>query len=219
MAKDISLRGFYLLDMKNWKSYKNEEENVDNSPTIITLGKSLSNQTPQGNKIYFYSDVNKDSILNLNQQIDELTKQMKFIQFSFNLPQSPHIEIHICSEGGDVFAGMAAVDRVLDNKIPIYTFIEGTASSAATLLSVCGHKRFITKNSCALLHQISGDFWGNFQQLKDEHSNFELIMKIIKNIYLKKTKFKSKELDELLKRDLYLDSELCLKFGIVDDII
>ena len=87
----------------NWKFKNNDgHSDVDDSPKIITLEKS-TNDTVTGNKIYFYCDVNKDTILNLNRQIDELTKQMKMIQFSFNLQHPPRIEIHICSDGGDIF--------------------------------------------------------------------------------------------------------------------
>ncbi len=209
------------MNNKNWKIHNTDSdgESVDMPKIISVIEKSPTDNSLQGNKIYFYSEITQDSILNLNKQIDELSKQMKIIQFVYNLFTPPVIEIHICSEGGEIFSALSSVDKISNNIVPIHTFIEGTALSAATLLSVSGHKRFITQNSCTLLHQISGNFWGSFQQLKDEHSNFELIMKILKNIYLKKTKFKSKQLDELLKRDLYLDSELCLKFGIVDEII
>jgi len=192
----------------------------DDEPKIFSFEKALSDFTPiQGNKIYFYGDVSKESILNLNRQIDETSKQVVNIQHTYNLVSPPPIELHICSDGGEVFASLASVDKILNSPIPIHTYCEGVVASASTILSVCGHKRFITKNSCMLLHQISGGFWGNFMQLKDEHTNFELIMKIIKNVYLKHTNFKSKELDDLLKHDLYLESEVCLEKGLVDKIL
>lgn len=203
-----------------WKKNNTETTNEDcDEPKVFSIEKSIIESPPQGNKIYFYADITKESILNLNKQLDDLSKQMKIAQFNFNLPHPPAIEIHICSDGGDIFASLASVDKILNSDVSIHTYIEGVGASAATLLSVCGHKRFITKNSCALLHQLSGNFWGNFAQLVDEHANFSLIMKILKNIYLQRTKFSSKELDELLKHDLYLDSNTCLKKGLVDKII
>ena len=204
---------------RNWK-YQNigEQLDADDSPKIITLEKS-SDSMPQGNRIYFYSDVNKDTILNLNRQIDDLTRQMQMIQFGFNLPQPPRIEIHICSDGGDVFAGMAAVDKIMDNIVPVDTYCEGMVASAATLLSAAGNKRYITKSSCMLVHQVSSGLWGNYMQFKDEIKNLELLMNLIKGVYLKKTKFNPDELDEILSHDLCMGAQQCLEYGLVDAIL
>jgi len=214
--------GFLFIDMNtNWK-FKNTDGHPDddeNSPKIITLEKSTSDSSPQGNKIYFYCDVNNESILNLNRQIDELTKQMKMVQFNFNLPHPPRIEIHICSDGGDIFSSMSAVDKIIDNSIPVDTYCEGIVSSAATLLSSVGHKRYITKSSCMLVHQVSSGLWGNYMEFKDEIKNLELLTNLIKKVYFKKTKFKSEELDEILIHDLFMNSEECLRYGLVDCIL
>jgi len=203
----------------NWKFKNNTTDSeVDDSPKIITLEKSPETPT-QGNRIYFYSDVNKDSILNLNRQIDDLTRQLKMIQFGFNLDTPPRIEIHICSDGGDIFAGMAAVDKIADNPIPIDTYCEGMVASAATLISSVGDKRYITKSSCMLIHQVSSGLWGNYMQFKDEIKNLELLMDLIKGVYLKKTKFEPKELDEILGHDLCLSAEKCKQYGLIDHIL
>lgn len=171
-----------------------------------------------GNKIYFYSDVTRDSIYALNRQIDEVTKQLKIIQFTFNLSEPPPIELQISSEGGEVFSALSTVDKILNNKVPIYTHSEGIVASAATLISVVGKKRTISKNACMLVHQVSSSMWGNYQQFKDEMQNLDLIMKIIKNIYLNHTKFTEKDLEEMLGHDLCLEPNDCLKFGLVDEI-
>ena len=194
------------------------EDNDTNESRTITIERPTDNQ-PRDNKIYFYSDINLETILSLNQQIDEMTKHMKIVQINYDLVEPPPIELHICTDGGEVYAAMAAVDKILNNKVSINTYCEGIVASAGTLLSCVGKKRYITKNSSMLLHQVSGSFWGNFMQIVDEHQNFQLIMKMIKKIYIEKSKFKSKEIDELLKHDLCLDAEACLRYGIVDKII
>jgi len=203
----------------NWKYQNNGGEvDADESPKIITLEKSYES-SPIGNRIYFYSEVNKDSVLNLIRQIDDLTRQMKMIQFSLNLPEPPRIEIHICSDGGDIFAGMSAVDKIVDNPIPIDTYCEGMVASAATLISSVGARRYITKSSCMLVHQVSSGLWGNYMQFKDEIKNLELLMNLIKGVYLKKTKFEFSELDDILSHDLCMDAKTCLDYGLVDVIL
>ncbi len=202
-----------------WKFHNDNDGDADDSPKIITLERPQTDLTPLGNKIYFYCDVNRDTILNLNKQIDELTKQLKIVQLTFNLPLPPRIEIHICSEGGDVFSGMAAVDKIMYNSIPVDTYCEGVTASAATLISASGHKRYITKSSCMLIHQVKSEMWGTFMEFQDEIKNLELLMNLIKGVYLKKTKFKSEKLDEMLSHDLFITAEKCLEYGLVDMIL
>lgn len=206
--------------MKNWKRIRNDEEVQGEEPKFIiekTISDSSSNQV--GNKIYFYSDVSRDTILALNKQIDELTKQLKTVQYTYALSKPPPIEIHICSDGGDVFSAMAAVDKISNNDVPVHTYCEGMVASAATLLSTSGKKRFISPSSCMLVHQVSSGLWGNYMEFKDEIKNLELIMNLIKSVYLKSTKFDNKKLDDLLSHDLYLSANECLKHGLVDEVI
>jgi hypothetical protein len=70
-----------------------------------------------GNRLYFYSDVTRDSIYSLNRQIDELTKHLKFIQFSYDLTDPTPIELYISSEGGEVFPALSTVDKILNKKL------------------------------------------------------------------------------------------------------
>jgi ATP-dependent protease ClpP protease subunit len=56
-------------------------------------------------------------------------------------------------------------------------------------------------------------------EFQDEIKNLELIMSMIKSVYLKKTKFDNKELENLLSHDLYLNAEKCIEYGLVDKII
>ena len=144
---------------------------------------------------------------------------MKIVQLTYNMPNPPCIEIHICSDGGDIFAGMAAVDKIINNSIPVDTYCEGIVASAATFLSVVGHKRYITKSSCMLIHQVSSGLWGNYKEFKDEIKNLDLLMGLIKGVYVKTTKFDDKALDDLLSHDLCLSAEQCLQHGLVDKII
>ena len=208
-----------ITNMRIWRKNEVEQAVENEDQKVVSFEKPQMEGEPQGNKIYFYTDISKDTILTLNKQIDIVTKQMKILQITYDLPAPPPIELYICSDGGDVFASMAAVDKIMNNAVPIHTFCEGVVASGATLISSAGAKRFITKNSCMLIHQVSSGLWGNYMQFKDEMKNLELIMTLIKSVYLKKSKFKSKQLDELLKHDLFLSADECLKVGLVDEIL
>lgn len=171
------------------------------------------------NQIFFYDDVTKQTIYNLNRQLDISAKSSQILQISYNLKEAPPLELYVGSDGGEVFSAFSAVDRIISSPVPIHSYVEGMAASAATLLTVCAHKRFIRKNSFMLIHEVRGGLWGPFEEIKEEVKNLELVMSYIKSIYLKHTKFTESDLDDVLKQDLYLDAHDCLKYGLVDEIV
>jgi ATP-dependent protease ClpP protease subunit len=193
-----------------WGSEKIVEEvpkgNEDNGAEIVNT---------IGNKIYFYSGVKTSSILDLNKGLAELSGKL----LSEYGDDAPPIKLHINSLGGylyDAFAGIDAINRCV---IPVHTVIEGVAASAATLMSVHGAKRFITKNSYMLIHQLSSCFWGKFEDFKDEMENNELFMTRIREIYRSLSEVPEDKINEILKHDLWWDAKKCLEYKLVDEII
>ena len=170
------------------------------------------------NKIYFYAGVNRESAAELNKKIGEL--QVKSFTMANNLDIEPYpIHLHINSGGGSIISGIASMDTILSCKVPVYTYVDGFAASAATFLSVVGNKRYMSRNSYMLIHQLSSNFWGKYSEFEDEKQNLDLMMKTIKNVYKKYTKLPMKKLDEILKHDLMWDAEKCLEYGMIDEII
>lgn len=209
--------------MSRWKSSRKANESVTVELPTVELERTVEKENVyspiSGNRLYFYSDVTGDSIYTLNRQIDELTKHLKSLQFNYKLSESPFIELCISSDGGEVFPALSSVDRIINNPIPIHTHCEGIVASAATFISVVGKRRTMSKNSSMLIHQISSGLWGNYQQFKDEMENLDLIMKLVKNIYLTNTKFTQSDLEDMLKHDLCLSADDCLKSGLIDEIV
>ena len=170
------------------------------------------------NRIYYYSGVTRPKILKLNKGIFNLNTS--WLAKSGPLEYDPPpIKLHINSYGGSVFAGLAAVDYIKNSKIPVHTVIDGCAASAATLMSCVGHKRYMHKNACMLVHQLSGLMWGKFQEMKDDMENSEMLMKKIKDIYRVHTKIPEEEMDNILKHDIWWEAEKCLEYGLVDELI
>lgn len=207
--------------MIKWKNNSEvSEEQEDNSNLNFVIQQNTNNNIPSDNKIYLYSEINRDTILNVCRQIDEISKQLKLLEFTYDLVQLPPIEIHINSDGGELSSALMLVDKIKRSKLQIHTIVEGMAASAATLISVVGHKRFINKHSFMLIHQLSTSGWGGtYQNLVDEKQNCDILMDVIKEVYVNNSKFKEKDLIQLLKHDLMLKSSECLKNGLVDSIL
>ena len=170
------------------------------------------------NRIYFYSEVSRPRVLELNKEIRSLNLDIAHNSMVLNI-EPASIYLHINSYGGSVFAGFAAVDYIKNSKVQVVSIIDGCAASAATMISVVANKRLMHENSFMLIHQLSSGMWGKYEELKDDMKNCDLLMEKIKKIYSEHTKIPKRKLNQILKRDLWFDAEACLKYGLVDEII
>ena len=200
------------MNKKYWGEKSTTRKNTQNN-------KSEKHISVHENKIYYYSSVNRDSAVELNKKIGEIESKSLTLTNTLDLDQPPTCRIYINSGGGSVTAGISSMDTILRTKVPIHTYVDGFAASAATFLSVVGNYRFMSRNSYMLIHQLSSTFWGTYSNFEDEKQNLDLMMKTIKNVYKKYTKVPMKKLDGILKHDLLWDAETCLKYGVIDEII
>jgi len=171
------------------------------------------------NHIYLYQGITPKSIMEMGVAIRSVGQQIINLMTDLSLPSIPPIHLHINSGGGCVFSGLAGASHVLESEVPVYTYVEGSAASAATLISCSGAKRFVTEHSFMLIHQVSTGVWGTYANLSDEKESMDSLMEMIESIYLKHTNIEKDYLKELLKRDLYLNPEKCLELGLVDEIV
>lgn len=210
-----------------WCSSSEQEPQQQQEQVIRLETSGLVNNVPLSeenikcidNTVFFYADVTPSAAAELNKLLTEAEVKLLNAKNALGDTYNPVINLRINSGGGSLLDGLAIVDRIRTLRIPVNTYIDGGAASAATLISVVGAKRFIGQYSWMLIHQLSSVYYGNFQQLDDEHNNSKRFMDIIKGIYKKYTKIPIKNLDQILKHDIWFSSDECLKYGLVDQII
>lgn len=173
----------------------------------------------EDNIIYFYSSVDQKANFRLNKEISSIGRQMEMVAVKLGMEVPPPLHLRINSYGGSVFAAFGSIDYIMKSKTPIYTYVDGCAASAGTIMSVCGERRFMGENAYMLIHQLSSGMWGKYQELQDDMKNSDNLMKRIKEIYDAKTKIPKTKMDDLLKHDLWWDAKTCLRFGLVDEIL
>ena len=181
-------------------------------------GKPEKHISVHENKIYYYSNVNRESAVELNKKIGEIESKSLTLANTLDI-DPPILKVLINSGGGSITAGISSMDTILRCKVPVHTYVDGFAASAATFLSVVGNYRFMSRNSYMLIHQLSSNFWGTYANFEDEKQNLDLMMKTIKDVYKKYTKVPMKKLDEILKHDLLWDAKQCLEYGLIDEVI
>lgn len=129
--------------------------------------------------------------------------------------------IWINSEGGDLLAAFEVTNLILNSPIPIYTVINGHAESAALLIAMCGHKRFIFNTSWGMAHHFSTSVQGSYHELNDAKVSFDLIQEAIRKVYLKTTTMEELEIDEILlgRATTWMSAYKLLSYGMVDELI
>jgi ATP-dependent protease ClpP protease subunit len=171
------------------------------------------------NKIFINGAISETSCYEIKRAIDTAANECRKLQNEYNLTEIPPIELHIQSNGGSLMPTFAVVDKILLSDVDVHSYVDGFAASAATLISVVCKKRFITKHSSMLLHQLSSGTQGKLSVMEEELQNLKLFNNMIKCIYLEHTKIDGNDIDELLKHDLWFDSNTCLQKGIVDVVL
>lgn len=169
------------------------------------------------NNIYFTGELNDESCFKLSEAIVANNNKAMSDDKSEN-----HINLYIQSKGGSLLPTLAVVDQIKNSPIPVHTYIRGYTASAATLLSVVGSKRFIYKHSLIMIHGIkfgNENVVSDLNELNDINYNTNLMLSIIKDIYLENTNLNETDLEKMFLCDRWMSSHDGLMYNIVDEII
>src|SRR5210317_640760 len=166
-----------------------------------------------GNEIHFYGEITAENSLEFisafrNLEIKLLKQKADLIGYE------PEIRVHIMSEGGDMFSGLAMKNMLESSRVKVITIAQGACCSAATFMFLGGSERRMGQNAYLLIHQISTEIWGEYRDLKHEMKNCEKLMKDLKKMYMSKTDIPDRKFKKLMKKDLYLSASKCLKYKI-----
>lgn len=167
--------------------------------------------------IKFYTPVTIESCMTLTnylKQLDIKSKQLQ-IQYGKVFP----INLHIQSGGGMLMPTFYVCDVIQTLDTPVHVYIDGFVASAASLIAVAGRKRYMTKHSFMLIHQLQSQSSGRLNEMKDEIANLDFFMKNAKDIYYGNSNISTETLETLLSDELWIDAQECLKYNLIDEII
>lgn len=193
-----------------------EHADIPGSDHDISI--KTSGAAPVGNKIYFFKGVTHESISDLCSQLEEAVRSIRTTFCTFPELEMPPIHLYLDSYGGGLFAGLTAFHYLRQLGHPVHAHVTGGVMSAATLILLGCDTRSIGKHAVVLIHQLSTGFWGKHAEMKDEILNMDLLMKQLRAIYKDRTTMTTRQINALLKRDLYLSAEDTQKRGLAHRI-
>jgi ATP-dependent protease ClpP protease subunit len=167
--------------------------------------------------IYFYSDITNESVGNLQKLLMEASKTVVSESGIKTTPKP--IVIHLGSRGGlcssmNIFNVFSQTQR-----LPLCVIIESMCCSAATELQLLAPYRVMVDYSKYLIHDAAGGTFGKMANtVKTQTYFYNQFINYIE-LLRKRTKLTNDEIDKFILRDLFVDSNYCLKHGIIDRIL
>lgn len=210
MAKNTKMRNNFTNE---WDDDDTDGNSMSTKSTIF------SSKTDR--LFYIYGDINARNcadiaydISQLNYEDDEKEEKEK------NYKRDP-IRIYFNSFGGSVYDMWLLVDTILASKTPVYTYCTGYAMSAAFMIFIAGHKRYMSPHATLMYHQIYCWRSGKYQDLVDDREQMDRLNEMMESYVIERTGLKKEDLKNIRekKKDTYFSAKEAKELKIIDSII
>jgi ATP-dependent Clp protease, protease subunit len=164
-------------------------------------------------KIYITGGIDEMSYLAFSKRLTVLEKQAGRV--------NKHIDIELCSHGGETYYALAFAARMRLSKCPLHVYAYGLVASAAVLILASGTsgKRFMSKEAQVMVHEDQDKLKGSVSTLKREISVLQCLEEHWNSLMEERTGTASSEWSELDQKTTYLSADECLNLGLVDKVI
>lgn len=180
---------------------------------------SDSSKSKTDNHLYVYETILPEMGKALMQEIRRLEKKLLREQHKRELKEPRSIVIHLNSPGGDMFTSLALYDAIRGCKVPTRTIADGLAASGAAMVLVAGTERLAQPSAAIMIHQLSSWFSGTHEQTKDEMKVQKFLMSRMVKIFAERTGCKLEDIEELVKRDYWMDTKEAKKRGFISGLV
>ncbi len=131
---------------------------------------------------------------------------------------TPRIELHLNSPGGEVFDGIAIYSTLRQHDAEVHTIIDSLAASIASVIAMAGDEITITPNGTMMIHDGMGLAVGN---AKDHREMADLLDKVSDNIasvYAERTGGTVDEWRALMRDETWFSADEALEAKLVDRV-
>jgi ATP-dependent Clp protease protease subunit len=194
------------------------EKNVSASMTPYILEEREMRAT----QIDIFSRLMRDRLIWVAGPVEDRMSTIIQAQLMFlDSSDSSDVTLHIDSPGGSVKAGLSIVDVMDYIKCDVATVNTGMAASMGSILLGAGTKgkRSMLRFSKTMLHQSSGGAVGNIQDAEITMKEWQKTNDILFNLLGQYCGKNPDVVKNDASRDLWLDANESLAYGIIDKVI
>ena len=128
------------------------------------------------------------------------------------------IDLHIDSQGGDVFAGLSIYNMLQRREVKVY--VDGLAGSIASVISLVGDERpQISETGTVAIHNaLINQTQGNHHDLRQVALSLEKFSEIVAGVYEKKTNLKLDDIKDLMNAESIFTAKEAVELGFAKSI-
>lgn len=140
-----------------------------------------------------------------------------------------HIDLHLSSEGGEVFDGVAIYEALKQHPAEITTYVDSLAASAASFIAMAGDEVLMGRNARMMIHDAAiggGYVTGNANDIKQHIKDLEEMVTFlddmsdnIADIYVQKAGGTVAEWRALMEKETWFNANQAIEAGLADGII
>lgn len=128
------------------------------------------------------------------------------------------IRLIINSPGGEVFAGAAIYNALLQYEGKKTVRVDGVAASMASVIAMVGDEIYMSPGSTMMIHRPSVGAWGNVEELEKAIEMLKAIEETIIPIYEERTGLSRDEVFALLDAETWMSPEKAVELGFADKL-
>jgi len=197
-----------------------------NRPLSANIKEIIMPPSKKRKKVTLHSFDPKE-ILHLHRQLflygcitDQVANYIKQNLIAYDIVSNNPITLWIASPGGSCSAGLSIVEIMKKIKSPIITVISGEVCSMASIISICGDRRWAFKDTGVWMqHPMSSGQADYLPFIVDRTAYLVFYNEILQKVMKDNTKLTNEDYKKIEHGELWLTGEKLIEKGIVDVLI
>jgi ATP-dependent Clp protease protease subunit len=128
------------------------------------------------------------------------------------------LDVHINSEGGDVFAGSAIFTMLRNVRGPVTAYVDGLAASAASMIAMAASRVVMPANAMMMVHMPWSLSAGNAADLRKHADMLDRVGEAMMAAYMAKTGMAEDDMRALLEEETWMTAEKAHELGFADEV-
>ena len=159
--------------------------------------------------IFIYSSIELNNSFGMT--ADKLLKELG------DFEDISQIVLHINSEGGDLFEGIAIYNLLRNSGVETTAIIEGLCASSASIIAMSASKIIMKRGSIVMIHKPITFALGNDEEFRKISETLNIMTESIIDIYQARTGLARVTINDLMTKESYMSGEMAKSLGFCDE--
>lgn len=180
--------------------------------TNKVLNKADSQSSEVGTNLYMYGDIGEDW---WSEGITALRVRATLSRIDDDV-----VNLHIHSNGGDAFEGIAIYNVLKQSDKTINVYIDGLAASAASIIALAGDKIFMPRNTQMMIHNAASGIWHGFaEDFEKMGAALRSVNDSVRQTYLGRFTGTEEELIRYMDNETFFTADQAVALNLADEIL